>query len=179
MHICDWTNHFSRKKTGMYGQNLTTFTLTSVNCSLQNISTATPFNQSTVVNIDATKLLSWIVTTCLVCFVGTLANVLAILAIWPRQPFTSGLNFLIFHFLAVNLFMCLVNIPICIGMIAARQSGYIISPISCNYVQPLYTIFYWLANWFEAGLAVNRYIALFFPHSYKVCVKPRRWQNLS
>jgi 7 transmembrane receptor (rhodopsin family) len=113
------------------------------------------------------ELLAWIIITAVITFIGGFNNVLAVLVTWPRPNVQSNFNLLLFHFAIINLFMCLVNVPIHVFMILAKQSGYVVSSSVCKYLHVFHATGIGLVNWADAGLALSRCIALILPHHYK------------
>ncbi|OQV26001.1 hypothetical protein BV898_00135 [Hypsibius exemplaris] len=113
------------------------------------------------------ELFLWIIFTTLLCFVGVINNTLVLLVTWPKTNGTTGLNLLIFHFIFINLFICLFNIPVSIFMILAKQAGFVPDPAACQYIQTLYTTGFDAVNWSDAFLASSRFVVFFFPHNYQ------------
>jgi hypothetical protein len=119
-------------------------------------------------SVEQTELLTWVIFTAIISFVGAFNNILVLLVTWPRNRGTSGLNLLIFHFVSVNLFMCFINIPVSVLMVEGHRAGYVVPSSICNYIQAIYNIVSGVTNWADASLAINRCIALFFPHNYRM-----------
>ncbi|OQV12182.1 hypothetical protein BV898_13524 [Hypsibius exemplaris] len=118
----------------------------------------------------AVELHAWIIVAFSICFIGLFNNVLVLLVTWPRPGRRKpvGLHMVIFHFIAINLFMCLVNHHVRSGFVAAKTYGHILIPDSvCRYVHVFYNVGWIALSWAEAALAVNRIIAIFFPHQYR------------
>ncbi|OQV12703.1 hypothetical protein BV898_13024 [Hypsibius exemplaris] len=114
------------------------------------------------------ELLAAVVVTVTLSFLGALGNLLVMLITWPRSSVKSGLDLLIFHFVGANFFMLLVNIPVGVLMIAAKQWGYKAPIHTCAVVQTIFGTGWSAINWMDAALAINRFIALFFPHTYRI-----------
>ncbi|OQV22585.1 hypothetical protein BV898_03410 [Hypsibius exemplaris] len=113
-----------------------------------------------------TELIAWGTVTLSLSFLGAVNNLLVLLVTWPGAGSKFGLNLLIFHFVAVNLFMCLMGIPISVILILLKRDGYFIPPNICNFFQAVYGLGATLVNWSDSMLAVNRCLALFVPHHY-------------
>ncbi|OQV22584.1 hypothetical protein BV898_03409 [Hypsibius exemplaris] len=114
-----------------------------------------------------TELIAWGTVTLSLSFLGAVNNLLVLLVTWPDAGSKFGLNLLIFHFVAVNLFMCLMGIPISVILILLKRDGYFIPPNICNFFQAVYGLGATLVNWSDSMLAVNRCLALFIPHHYR------------
>ena len=120
---------------------------------------------------ERTELQAWGITTPILSFFGAFNNILVLMVTYPQSGAKSGLNLLIFHFVAVNLWMCMVNVPVSVFFILAKRDGYFIPPNLCSYFQAIYGLGATLVNWTDSALAVNRCIALFLPHQYKSLTK--------
>ncbi|OWA53644.1 hypothetical protein BV898_18065 [Hypsibius exemplaris] len=114
-----------------------------------------------------TELTAWIAITLTVCVVGIFTNVLLLRVMWSAELQRSGVSFLLFHFVAVNLLMCIVTTPIAVILVLVKRDGWHIPSNICYYITTLNTINISVVNWSDAGLALNRFVALYFPHSYK------------
>ncbi|OQV22586.1 hypothetical protein BV898_03411 [Hypsibius exemplaris] len=113
------------------------------------------------------ELLAWICVTLIISLVGAFNNIVVLMATIPKRGAKSGLVFLIFHFISVNLFMCLIAIPVSIVLILVKRAGIPLRPDSCIYFQAFYSTGAIVVKWADAGLALNRCVALFLPHRYK------------
>ncbi|OWA53646.1 hypothetical protein BV898_18067 [Hypsibius exemplaris] len=136
--------------------------LNSTNC---NNSTVPPF--PVLSPASQKELTTWIATTLTVCVVGILNNILLLLVTWSAKLQRSGVSFLLFHFVGVNLLMCLITGPAAIFLVLIKRHGWHIPSNICYYVTTLNTINISVVNWSDVGLAFNRFVALYFPHSYK------------
>ncbi|OQV17616.1 hypothetical protein BV898_08241 [Hypsibius exemplaris] len=114
-----------------------------------------------------TELTAWMTVTLCVSFTGACFNVLALYAAVPKKGVKLGLAILLYHFLSINLFMCLIAVPSSVFITIAKQHGQRIPPDTCLYFLALYSTVANVVKWSDAGLALNRCIALYYPHSYK------------
>ncbi|OWA55146.1 hypothetical protein BV898_19533, partial [Hypsibius exemplaris] len=106
----------------------------SWNISHINASAFSPFSV-TLTPTKQTELSAWIIVTAMVTFIGVINNIMVLIVTWPRASTTSGVTILIFHYVATNLFMNLINIPIGIFLIQARRDGHSIPANICNAIQ--------------------------------------------
>ncbi|OWA53947.1 hypothetical protein BV898_18371 [Hypsibius exemplaris] len=119
------------------------------------------------------ELSAWIATTLIISFFGVLNNILTLRVIWSVKLRKPGVSLLIFHFVAVNLLMCLVTLPTAILVVMGKRDGwFMIAGNSCSYFAVLYTINVSVVNWSDAGLAANRLVALYLPHRYRAWTRP-------
>ncbi|OQV12705.1 hypothetical protein BV898_13026 [Hypsibius exemplaris] len=111
----------------------------NVSSFLQN--RTTNFTSKLKLSADKEAELSAALTvTAIISFSGALGNLLVLLVTWPKTAARkSGLNLLIFQFVAANLFMCLVNIPTSVFMIQSQRDGLILPMGMCNYTQAFFT----------------------------------------
>lgn len=144
------------------------------NLSMYSLNSSFPTNITLDLRILATppelpEVLAWVVVTGVVCFLGCFNNIVMLLATWPGKKTgnKSGLNLLVFNFIAANLLSCLVNIPAKIIMVQAKQSGTVIGVGVCGYVNTVHVVGWVAVNAADATLAFNRCVALFFPYSYR------------
>ncbi len=69
----------------------------------------------------------------------------------------------------MNLLICFPSIPLFAFEVLAVTKGHVIPEALCRFTQALYTVLTKVINWSDAGLALNRCIALFLPYHYKRC----------
>ena len=69
--------------------------------------------------------------------------------------------------IAVNLAVCLIILPIRVFVVAAKRNGYHIQLDTCKHMTPLFLMLLLVVHWCEASLALNRCVALYFPHYYR------------
>ncbi|OQV11452.1 hypothetical protein BV898_14248 [Hypsibius exemplaris] len=119
------------------------------------------------------EVTAWIATTLTICVVGVLNNFLLIRVIWTAKLQRSGVSFLLFHFVVVNLLMCLVTVPAAIFLVIFKRDGWSIPCNVCHYITTLNVINMTVVNWADVGLALNRFVALYFPFRYKAWATPR------
>ena len=117
--------------------------------------------------IESEELSAWIAITLTISAIGSVANITVLIATWPKRSAKSALNLQIFHFVFLNLIICLITVPASVSLVVAKLYGYPVWPHSCNYLYLPYMVFPTLVNWCDAGLAVNRVIALYFPLKYR------------
>ena len=111
------------------------------------------------------KLFAWSVTLGLLCFIGIVTNILALIAIWPKQRGFSAVPVLVFHLVAVSLLDCVIVHTPYVITVQLTQNGRKIPSSTCQFSAPFNTVLQRLINWSEVALAVkNRFVALFFPH---------------
>ena len=115
----------------------------------------------------AVELIAWIATTLAISFLGSISNVIVLVVTWPKSVRKSGFNLQIFHFVAANLFMCLLGIPISVYLVMVKRHGYHIPLDICNYIYPPLVTVNAVVNWSDVGLALNRVVALCAPHKYR------------
>ncbi|OWA53941.1 hypothetical protein BV898_18365 [Hypsibius exemplaris] len=142
-----------------------------MNHSSNNTSTTTPFPAAS--SSKQKELSAWIGTTLGISMLGIINNLLILRVAWPSKFKKSGVSLLIFHFVAVNLFMCLVIVPVGVVIVLAKRDGRWLADNSCHFVHTLWTAVGTVVNWSDVGLAANRFIALYFPHGYKAWTSTR------
>ncbi|OQV13701.1 hypothetical protein BV898_12095 [Hypsibius exemplaris] len=113
------------------------------------------------------ELTAWLATTLTISFIGVANNLLLLRIIWPAKIRKLGVGLLIVHFVVLNLLMCLVTFPVEFFIVLAKRDGWPIAGTACYYVQTMYTINASVVNWSDTGLAVNRVVALYYPHRYR------------
>ena len=118
-----------------------------------------------------TELGIWAAVTLLISLGGVVNNFLVLAATSPSksdgQRVSSNFNLLISHYVAVNLVVCLFTQPTIVAMAMAKRSGYPVPSSLCSYVYTINGVLAGLTYWSDAGLAINRCVALFLPHHYK------------
>ena len=113
------------------------------------------------------ELTAWMATTLTVTLLGAVFDILIlIISFRSLMHSKSGLRLPLFHYLLVNLFVCLVTVPSCILLVMLTRRGYKLWSSACDLVQSLQVVAVAVVNWADAGLAVDRYVALFHPHHY-------------
>ncbi|OQV13700.1 hypothetical protein BV898_12094 [Hypsibius exemplaris] len=142
-----------------------------------NYSNKNGSSESPITILPLTKqreLTAWIATTLAVSVIGILNNIFVLRVTWPVTQRISGVSLLISHFVVVNLLICLVSLPASIFVIILTQHyGSLIAGRSCYYIQTLWIVNVSVVNWSDAGLVGNRFVALYFPHSYKLWMTTR------
>ncbi|OQV12180.1 hypothetical protein BV898_13522 [Hypsibius exemplaris] len=143
--------------------------------ALVNRSNNTTTKLDLVPEIRTAELQAWMVVAFTLCIIGSFNNIVVLLITFPRSGRckVAGLHTLIFHFICINLFLCLVDHPIRSGFVTAKYHGHIIQDSVCRYVHVFYNVGWIALSWADAALAVNRIIAMFFPHKY------REWSSKS
>ncbi|OWA53955.1 hypothetical protein BV898_18379 [Hypsibius exemplaris] len=69
--------------------------------------------------------------------------------------------------------MCFLSLPAIVFLVLAKSNGWYIKDNACAIIHTLYSINLFLVNWADGGLAVNRFVALYFPHHYKAWTTTR------
>ncbi|OWA53945.1 hypothetical protein BV898_18369 [Hypsibius exemplaris] len=99
--------------------------------------------------------------------IGVINNALTLRVTWSNRLGKTGVSLLLFHFVAINLLECLVTMPTAFTIMLAKRAGHLIPEQTCPCFTTLYMINVSVVNWSDADLALNRFIALYFPHRYK------------
>ena len=116
----------------------------------------------------AGELYYWTIVSFCLCIIGSFNNILVLLVTWPRAGGSKvGLHMLILHFIAINLFMCLINHPIRTIMVVANQHGHRAPDGVCPFADFFFGIGWFALSWADAGLAINRVLALYVPHQHR------------
>ena len=121
-------------------------------------------------SLQHTELAVWLTVTFVVSFIGACASLGVLLVTWPKRHGSAGVNLLIFHFMVVDLIVCLIIFPMSIGMVAATTSSVreITYPASiCQFFHLIFLMGGGVINWADTGIALNRCIALCMPHRYR------------
>ncbi|OQV13699.1 hypothetical protein BV898_12093 [Hypsibius exemplaris] len=126
-----------------------------------------PTNFPFLAQAKQTELSAWIAVILTINFIGVLINLLLLRITWLAKLQKCGVSFLIVHFLLANLVMSLVSVPAGVFVLLAKRDGWHIDGSACYIVQTLVTINMTVINWADVGLAVNRFVALYYPHRYK------------
>ena len=113
------------------------------------------------------ELLAWSITMALICVIGVVIGILALLATWPGRRGLSGVSVLVWHLVLVNFLNSLTWYPSYAATIHLTQVGHITNLKTCQFVAPFCVALQNVVNWSEVGLALNRFNALFFPHVYR------------
>ena len=119
------------------------------------------------------ELTAWMATTLTISLLGSVNSLALIVTLCSRHNRKSGFNLQITHFAILNLFMCLAGVPSSVFLVMAKRDGYFIRPGICDFLHPPAIVGSTLVNWADAGLAVNRCIALYFPHKYRAWSRSR------
>ncbi|OWA53948.1 hypothetical protein BV898_18372 [Hypsibius exemplaris] len=114
-----------------------------------------------------TELTALVAITLTISLIGVLNNFLTLRVTWSAKLGKAGVSLLIFHFVFTNLLMCLVTLPAASFIVLAKRDGWFIAGNTCRFYTTLYSINVSVVNWSDAGLALNRFVALYLPHRYK------------
>ncbi|OQV14497.1 hypothetical protein BV898_11339 [Hypsibius exemplaris] len=121
------------------------------------------------------ELLAWSVLTSFITLTGVFSCLVLLIATRPKRGSTRGINMLIFHFMAVHLIMCGLCLPGNVITVQMRAQNVTFPPHLCRCVQAIHVTCVSVINWSDAGLALNRFVALFYPHCYKAWTT--KWAN--
>ena len=113
-------------------------------------------------------------TFMLVCILlGTISNGLLLFAILSCRKLLHGSGILIAHSLALNLMLCAVHMPmVAVSTFLGKYYQYS-SPSFCQYQVLFYYTCVYSVNYASLGVAVNRFVAVFFPHKYNKWAEPK------
>ncbi|OQV24799.1 hypothetical protein BV898_01391 [Hypsibius exemplaris] len=141
------------------------------NFSLQN-NTGTVLNV-TVVPDHSTQLLIWITAVLTIVSVGTVANILLLLAIAIHKPLRkSSSSALIAHCIAIDLYTTAVTVPTSTIPVYLGP-GYYLPRDFCKY-QPLFVVFVYPAGMYATCVvAIHRLIATLLPQFFPRFTKRR------
>ena len=108
----------------------------------------------------------------IICIVfGTISNGLLLLTILTSQKLRSGSGMLIAHSLAINFMLCAIHMPmVAIPTLLGRYYQFF-NPSFCRYQVLFYYTCVYSVNYASLSVAVNRFVAIFFPHQYA------KWAN--
>ncbi|OQV12401.1 hypothetical protein BV898_13353 [Hypsibius exemplaris] len=146
---------------------------------MNNVSTFSQINGSIILiephfgplNLTLAKereLAGWTAFSLIVSYLASFIDALLIVVTWPRRGSSpSSINFLIFHYVAVSFIINFAGMPTLIYMIQATENGLTLPATICDYTHSSLNVFGGVVNWCDAGMAVNRCIALLFPFHYK------------
>jgi hypothetical protein len=118
----------------------------------------------------------WFSVLLIICIFGSVSNFILLFVIVSHKRLRSGCGILIGHLIATYLLMCSIHFPIYGFMLYGRNFWFTLPNNICKYVHYLQVISLYASNWTEACLAINRWIAIVFPHHYpawttlKVCL---------
>ena len=116
---------------------------------------------------DNAILTAWIASTLSLCVLGVFSNITVLITTWPKGERKNVLNLQIFHFITINLLLCMFGTPTAVFLVLAKHHGLPVPPTLCNFTHPPTVVLTALINWCDAGLSANRVIALYFPLKYK------------
>ncbi|XP_055344033.1 orexin receptor type 2-like [Paramacrobiotus metropolitanus] len=111
-------------------------------------------------------LVLWCVLTFLLCAIGLILNILLVSAIIVSPALRHGSGVLIAHSILLEVFLCAIAFPLVTASTYTPQF-YVWSKPFCQYTMLLFYGVLWAENWADATIAINRFIAIFFPHGYK------------
>ena len=113
------------------------------------------------------ELNAWIGISTTITYLAASIDICLILVTWPRRASASRINFLIFHYAIVSFLFNFLSTPTLSFMVLAVSQGYRLPGNICDWTHSTLNILGGVINWCDAGLAVNRCVALLFPHSYR------------
>ena len=117
-----------------------------------NTTTAHP-----VVSLD-----SWFYAIDSLCTIGSVNNLFIFLIIVRKPELRKGPGILISHLVAINLTLCGIHVPISVHFPYHRNYSNV-----CRIPQFLFVGTTYTTYWSEFFLAVNRLVAIQFPHKYR------------
>ena len=114
-------------------------------------------------------LQNWFVVNITCNAVGTVFALLLLVAIFSGTRFhKSGAQLLIAHLILVDLAICLIHSPLnAITTFVGTMETVSATERACSYTHFAFMATMYSGQWTSAFLAFNRFIATYFPHSYK------------
>ena len=114
------------------------------------------------------ELTAWAFTTLIICSFGTVSNAAVLLAALQPGKVNSQANTvavtsrrrptvtpLIVHYVAVNLFMCLINLPVTVVMpVLLKLNGDSVTVPVCTYLHTVYVTCIDVVYWSDAGVTM-------------------------
>ncbi|XP_055342327.1 rhodopsin-like [Paramacrobiotus metropolitanus] len=108
---------------------------------------------------------TWFILTSVILAVGSILSTLLIVSLSVRRRYRNSANLLVIHALTVEVTNMAILTPLSNTAIWAHQTGhpFHINCVPVAFFQILLTV---LSNWSLVLLAINRMIAVVFPHHY-------------
>ena len=111
----------------------------------------------------------WSAAVYVLCFFGSLLNLSVLYVLFRQKYHRSGSGSLIVNLVLIYFTLCLAVYPVNGVLVLLKAFAGPIHPMSCNIINALWLGLLYTGNFFEAGLAINRVVALLLPNHYKHC----------
>ncbi|OQV19699.1 hypothetical protein BV898_06240 [Hypsibius exemplaris] len=111
-------------------------------------------------------LLWWYVITMLICALTGTVNILLVAVIRRNRFLRSGSGLVIGHLACLECLASTINLPVHYTTMFTPQFGLKANAVSCAVMQIFMVTTYTAVDWTLLLLAVNRFVAVVFPHSY-------------
>ncbi|XP_055348970.1 melatonin receptor type 1A-like [Paramacrobiotus metropolitanus] len=116
-------------------------------------------------------LVIWCFATLSISVVGIILYALLLTVIIQRKAYRSGCEILILHQIFVDVVMVAILIPSNILNVYLGQYN-LFGYRDCAAMHFIFMTTLGVSNWSQTTLAVNRFVATLYPHSYKYWVSP-------
>jgi hypothetical protein len=124
-------------------------------------------NSSSVsASISRSTLTIWFIVFFTVCAFGMVNNSILFVVIAGSRKLRAGSGLLILHLIATCFLMCGIHYPILAVFVYGQNFWFILPKNICNFIHFLLVTTTYAFFWTNCWLAVNRVIAILFPHKY-------------
>ncbi|OQV16958.1 hypothetical protein BV898_08963 [Hypsibius exemplaris] len=113
-----------------------------------------------------TTSVAWSVTSILMALFGIANNSILLIVTLRVRSLKSGSGYLLANLFLTHFLMSAITLPTAAAGVLINLRDIQITDYYCNILQPINTILYVNLSWTEAGLAVNRYVAICRPRLY-------------
>ncbi|XP_055356489.1 G-protein coupled receptor 151 protein-like [Paramacrobiotus metropolitanus] len=134
-----------------------------------NVTVNNTANSSYFGHTSKSLLTLWAACDLSSCIIGSFASLLVVILILSRRQLRHGCGLIIVHSLIANLLLCAISFVISCALLYRKSIGLgAIHPHHCKPIMWLQMALRCAVNWLEVLITLNRLIAIYFPHHYRV-----------
>lgn len=121
---------------------------------------------------DPADITLWFIIFVGFCFVGALQNFSMVVVVWTNPTLRQGCGALLIHLSLTQALLFAIHYPIyAVLTLVKHLVKWDIPQHWCPYVVMPQTLFSFVTNWTDVCLALNRLMAICFPHGYQSCYR--------
>ncbi|XP_055340724.1 protein trapped in endoderm-1-like [Paramacrobiotus metropolitanus] len=113
----------------------------------------------------------WFIVMIFLCILGAFSNSLLFMAIVTSRKLRKGSGTLIAHSILIEAFLCVIGVPLIMASTYMPQFGWP-SKTMCKWTMLLFYGPIFAGTWASVLIAINRFVAIFFPHVYSKLTTP-------